>query len=684
MLRIRKFALLLTITLIVSACAQGTPNTPFPTTPESTAETISPIPLPTNAQLPAQTSTEPSLLRIINASTGTSALNLTAGFLTIASNLSSGQSTQPIEIDAGETVFKISISGSRSNDVPILEKTLTLNSGEPTLLLVTGSESQLDLLTLPETLQPVNSGESIITLINAASDTTAIKLQQNGQDLTTPIPFGQTITTGTLPTGEVVLVFYSGETKLLDYPTELEAQQAYTLILGGSTSQPNITLFSVNAPTRTSARAINASSEIGTVDVYLNETLLAGVVEFGRPTERQNIISGEYTLSIYPAGADRSTTAPFASKTVTIGTEANIALILLGAAENLEVVSYEENLKPTPPDEARIAVVNTLSQFASIHLEMGSGPLPGVPDMRYGDAPVILNLQGHSLNFYITGVDPNGVNNTVEVVENILFEPGRSYLYLVTGRLDNNPIILSESVGTDENLQADDNGTPQAVEVGSQIRFINALADGNPVDFVVGETPVATAIGYGQASALITVDQRTLTIGVRNSGGSSNLASIDNLIENNQQYTLIAYGTQDSAQMLLLPDAELISDSSTPRLRFVNLSASADIMLGLGFASVSATPAAEATANVGEEDDQRTTIPFDVQHILEDIAGGSTSNVISMPTGTFDLLILDTGLDMLATLISGAELETGMQYDVIAYQETSSPRVRAFLLVYSN
>lgn len=677
MLGIRQFALILTIVLMATACGQSTPSTQ----PSPTPELTTPTPIPTKAPLPPQISSEPAQLRIINAAADTPALNLTAGFLTIANNLASGQSTQPIELDSGETIFKISASGSRSDDAPLLEKTLMLKGDEPILLLITGNANQLDLLTLPESVQAVNSGESVITLINAAAEVSEIKLLQNGQDLTTSVPFGQAATTGTLPAGEIVLSFYSGANKLLDYTTQLEAQRAYTLILGGSSSLPQATIFSVTAPTRTNIRAINGSTELGLVDIYLNETLLVSKAEFGRPTERQSLISGNYTLSLYPADADRNTISPIATQDITIPAGANTALVLLGTAEDLEVVSFEEDLKPTPLNEARIAILNTLNQFPVIHLEMGSGPVPGLSDMRYGAVPVTLNLQGNIVNFYITGVDPSGVNNTVEVVENIQFEPGRSYLYLVTGRLDNNPIILSESVGTDENLQ-EGGGETQNAEVGAQIRFVNALADSRPVDFVVGETTVATGIDYGQGSELITVEDPTAIIGVRTSGGDSNLASIDNLIENDQSYTLIVYGTQNVAQMLLLPDDEMILNSTAPHLRLINLSASADTALGIGFAPVSATPAAEATANVGEEDDQRDTIPFGVQRILENIAGGSTSNVILMPTGTFDVFILDSGMDMVGTTISGAMLEAGVHYDVIAYQETNSLRIQGFIIQY--
>lgn len=679
MLRTRWFILTVIMIFMVTAC--GTNTAPSPT-PEATVEVVQPTPLPTNAPLPAQISTETARIRIINAAADTPALNLTAGFLTIASNFSAGQSTQQIQLDGGETDFKIVASGSLSSDVPLLEKTLILTTGEPpTLLIVTGSGSQLDLLTVPEIVQPVNQGESVITVINATSDANEIKLQQAGQDLTTNIPFGQSAVTGILPVGETLLEFYSGTTKLLDYPTELNGQKAYTLILGGTLAQPIVSAFSVDAPALTNARTINASTELGSVDVYLDDTLLASAAEYGRPADRKSIISGPYTLSIYPTGEDRNATAPLATREIMVKNDSNVALILLGTAEAFEVVSYAEDLNPTSPSEARVAVLNTVSTFPSIHLEMGSGPIPGVSDMRYGGDPIILNLQGTSLNFYITGVDPNGVNNTVEVVENIQFEPGRSYLYLVTGRLDNNPIILSESVGIDENLLPGGEGTLED-DNDAQIRFVNAFADGQPVDFVVGDTTVASSIGYGQGSDLITIEHRNLTIGVRASGSSSNLASIDNLIESNERYTLIAYGTESAAQVLLLPDADLILNAGTPHLRFINLSASSDILLGVGFADASPTPVAEATANIGPEDDERDTIAFGVQRILENIAGGSKSDIILMPTGTFDIMILDSVQDLLAATVSGVTMESDTHYDIFAFQETTSPRVRTFAVIY--
>lgn len=105
----------------------------------------------------------------------------------------------------------------------------------------------------------------------------------------------------------------------------------------------------------------------------------------------------------------------------------------------------------------------------------------------------------------------------------------------------------------------------------------------------------------------------------------------------------------------------------------------------LGLAYSVAAPEIENLPEGTDEptiDDFRRTIPFGVYTLVNDVSGAAWSGIIMMPAGEHNLDILDSARGQLAASIAFADLRAGVFYDVIAYQEDQSFRVRAFLLEY--
>src|SRR5690606_23303828 len=135
------------------------------------------------------------------------------------------------------------------------------------------------------------------------------------------------------------------------------------------------------APGRTTIRTIHASETTPPVDVYLNADLLADNIEFSRPTNRQAIISGEYTVSVFEADANPEADQPLTSQTLVFEAGNDIGLFLVESPDQLVIVSYSENLTPTPAGQARIAILKTLESVATLHVETSGGALTDVPNM---------------------------------------------------------------------------------------------------------------------------------------------------------------------------------------------------------------------------------------------------------------------------------------------------------------
>ncbi len=664
--------------LVLAACGpQQTISDPTSLPTPDTSHTATP-PRPTAtppnmAALEAIDSSSATVsVRVVNAASTTQSVNVTAGFRTIATNVNFGQAGEPVPVNSGKTTFQVMPSGSTSSET-LLTTTLLLDATDPLLVILISGENGLELVALPEVIQPLNPNESSVAVVNLLK--AAAGLQQDSSDLMTEIMPGGIGTSNLLTSGETTLNIQTDGKNTL-YPVELKGQEKLTLVLTGTVDDLNILAFSAQAPGRAAVRVTNASPDLEAVDVYLNDTLLVAGLEYGRPMGRLDFASGDYTLHIYNAGENSADRTPLLSQPVSLSAESATILIIVGGKNSLRMVQGLENLTPLPFNQFRLSFVNTVEAAPTIGVETSGGALPGLPDLAYGDGPTSIQLGTSAYDFQLlrtgTGGDPN---RTVEIVQNVQFEPGFYYLYLITGRMDNNPVILSENVGIDERLtitSADDIAT-QAALGNVQVHFINALQDRSVVDFRSNETVTAANINYGAGSDLIEIPQNSI-ISVSPAGLPDTITQVG--LSVGQRFTIIVHGeTLSQAQILVIDDGGLIFDSS-PRVRLINLSTNTDTLLGLAFSPPDPTPLPDTTAQPRNVD-LRRTIPFGVQRLVDNIAGGSFSSSILMPTGLTDLEIVDSSQEKLAFTVVDVVLANTL-YNVIAYEEPETTRIEAF------
>lgn len=650
---------------ILAGCGAATDSAPA-TTSAPSAATPSLIPTASVRPTPAS-NTNPARIRVVNAAPAAPPLNLTLGFFSVATNLAYGQYSEVMPFEPGAYSASVTVSGARQDTPALLNLSVTLESGRSYLLIIHGNGDQLHTSNLPETVQAVNSGESAAAVINLISDGgDRISLWRAGEALTAPLNFGAETWGAIIASGSATLEIRDGEQSILEQPIDLQERRQYTLILAGTRAAPSIISFAVSAPGRGQARALHVAQEVGALDVYLGDQLLNSGIEYGRPTTRTEIVSGDYRLSIYTAGSDRAMTAALYATDITLPAEAATALVVLGTENDLRVVSFTENLSPTPIGQARVDFLNTLPGTPSLQIERLGGMLPRTPVLSYGAAPDTLTFAAGSYSFAMSGADRSGTTTTVEAVENIHLEQGQRYLYLISGRLDNNPLILSDNVGVDDSALTDVTGNSAIV------RFINAAGEQFPLDITLNEMTLINGLRYGEGSGLLPVDAGGATFAALREG--SVLTELDAALEAGGRYSVVIYGYEESGlRALLLDDSEIVRSGDAPHLRLVQASSDAAVLLGLGYS----TPTGDSMMT----DLRRSLLPG-VQQSLSGIGGGSASGVILMPTGTFDIYVIDTLAGQIAGIVPAISLQGSAHYDVVAYQEEASSRVQAFALFY--
>jgi Domain of unknown function (DUF4397) len=670
--------------LLIAACGQATPEPSATPAPSATPVPTS-TPAPTPITVESLTTNEPAFVRFINTAPASDALNVYLGLSTIATNLAYTQFTESTQVDSGQYDLKILPSGSRQGDPALLETELSVKGGETLMVLIVEKDNQLGLTILPEKQEPLNAGESIITAINATIDGSQTILRNGETDITVALKNGEQVTTPILATDDNPRISFQIGSGTVNFDEDLRERQNYTLIAAGSTAQPTIIRFRTTAPSRVAVRALNASAEVASIDVYLGETLLNSNAGYGRPTERKSFASGEYTALVYPAGADRSRVEPLLNSVMRLDNGENIALILLGKANDLSLMAFPENLTAVAPDKARLLLLNTLPDAETVIVQSTSGSIGGEQRLDYGQRPTELSLDAGTYSFVMGALQDLNPATTIEIAENVQLEAGTSYLYLVTGRMDSQPVILSEKVDTDKTLGGDDAVDPVARANPAQIRFINAV-EGQILDLFSNGNALLAELGYGQGSALLPVSDRNSILEIQAAGGDITLAQAETTFEAGSRYTVIAYDADDDTQRLaVIADDSLIFDGSSPHLRLINISGTEDANLGLAFSEPVPTP--PAPINGGEAPTQEAssgslTLPFGVQKLVSDVIRASASSVILMPVGVFDLIVIHSQRNEIVITVAGQSLDAGVHTDVIAYQKTEGEAFQGFVIQY--
>jgi hypothetical protein len=667
--------MVLMLMMILAACA-GSP-TPAPTLPPPTVvPEATPTPIPnSNAVSAAQEADEPRLpaqVRVVNVAEGTAPLNVFVGISAIATNLAPTQFTEPVTVESGEAEARIQLSGSRPNDPPIAEQRLEIPEGD-SLLLVRGTQADITLEIIPVERVATSAGTSTFTLVNALADEQNVALQRDGSNLIGEVGAGRTGSSVELAGGAIGLTLMSGASTL-DITPEIGTQENIFLVVSGTSDALQVSQFAYRAPVRIEMRLIHAASAVGAVDVYIDEQPFNMGLEYGRPTERQPFSSGEHKLAIHAAG----NAEPLYSGVLSLEEASPLAVVLLGSEGNLEVLTYAENLEPITVGQFRIQFLNTLATPNTIAITMsdpGNAPRD-LGEAGYDAAPLESELNEGTYSISISGA-VSGSAGILETAEGKQFVQGTSYLYLVSGRQDNNPIILSESIAiTEPVLEADaENVMPPAY-----LRFVNARRE-TAFDVRLNGTTVADDVAAETGTALIPVTTRNNNnIQILNSD-TVVLDEFSNFAPG-RYYTFIVYDVDTQTFILSVSDRDLIFDGVAPHLRLINMTGlgTADFGLALGAPAPIPESSAVQTAEPDEEA-TRYSMPLGLTTMVSGIEPLEASGTLLLTEGAHNVYIFDSER-LIAAVIAELELSGDQHVDIVIEELTSSGEVRAFAVPY--
>jgi hypothetical protein len=186
-------------------------------------------------------------------------------------------------------------------------------------------------------------------------------------------------------------------------------------------------------------RILNAILGVPALDVYANEMLIASNVKYGDFSRYMQFMPGNYTVSIYPSGVDKS--AIFET-IITIDRNLAYTGVLSGEMSDLPNLSIY-----MMPDAKETHNMNNMAAVKIIHMSQDAPSMDLVSndgtilfsDVEYGDATQNIALPSGR---YILHLKETETGENILTVPTIDFAPSMYYTLFVIGEYGNSPKIL--------------------------------------------------------------------------------------------------------------------------------------------------------------------------------------------------------------------------------------------------
>ena len=557
--RSRKLIIVLGLVLaIFSAACQPAQPTP----------TASPSPQPSPTDAPTAAATLPRLpaavvdpftravVRFLIAVPEAPPLDIYVEGALVAGGLPPSRLTGSLPLAPGSYAVRIVPAGAplTSPDARF-EGTINLEASESVVLMLGGHADALTLSNYAEDLSPVPEGQARLMVINAVQDGALVSVSVD-DTLIARLPGGGLPPPPSIITaGQHRVIIERDGVALVSDTFLFRNRENHTLIIT-STASGAVSYAVAPSPTRRENRLrfAHASQSLGAVDVYLDDQRIAQNVGPRQYTEWETIISRGYTLSLRTAGAP-PTDSPLLMQPLSLNPDQAGTLVLYdgraaGAAQLAPRTGFfAEDVRPTFPGQARIAVLNAVDA-ERLQVTSGGQVISGLGAINQGTLSAAIPLDAGEVDLIVNGFSSGSAlggatANTVETTR-LTLEPGFSYLYVVTGNVrDRAPLILATEVGA--TVAANPTATPASVV---SIRFINVLDGLGAVDLYVGDTALFQGVQPGQGTPFVAVDPAVRPIGITLAGSPERIARGELIFSPNRHMLITAIGTADDVQLL--------------------------------------------------------------------------------------------------------------------------------------
>jgi hypothetical protein len=120
-------------------------------------------------------------------------------------------------------------------------------------------------------------------------------------------------------------------------------------------------------------RVVHLAAGAPNADVYVDGTRMAAAVPFKTASKYHRMPASVHTLTVRPAGSSANS-APAASARVSVQSGSAYTVVLLGAAQQLQVRVAKDDFSAPPAGKAKLRIINAAPQSPPLDIGVAGGP----------------------------------------------------------------------------------------------------------------------------------------------------------------------------------------------------------------------------------------------------------------------------------------------------------------------
>lgn len=191
--------------------------------------------------------------------------------------------------------------------------------------------------------------------------------------------------------------------------------------------------FSKSLPRiETSVRILHAVPNAPNVDIYLNGSLIASNLAFGKISEYMQISPGEYEFQLYPTGTYDK---PLLSQNIQLISNSNYTAAIVTLANNLFLFRLKDDNVPSSKSQSLLRFINLSSNAPLLSLALPNG-VTLFNEAEYLETTGYYQLSPGIYNFEIL---LGSSQITTKYINNITLDGGKFYTIYIIGLFNDKP-----------------------------------------------------------------------------------------------------------------------------------------------------------------------------------------------------------------------------------------------------
>jgi uncharacterized protein YgiM (DUF1202 family) len=365
---------------------------------------------------------------------------------------------------------------------------------------------------------------------------------------------------------------------------------------------------SAQSDSGTAIRFLHVVPGLAEIDVYVDDTLVAGSLDYGIATTYINVPAGNHTVHVTLAGL----TSVLWEQPLAVPEGEHLTLIA-SSTDPLNFTTFRDDLTPLPLGTSRIIVVHAISGGPNIDFLVEGDVI--VSDLAYGN--FINSIDVPANTYTMTAVPTGGAAEDAILPELPVSLVGGTTQILVL-------------YGTPGGASALTLTTPTAAEGDTGlVRIAHGVSEGPAVNVLVNDALVVPNLVYGAATEHLALPVGDHTVSVQDTESGEEIASGDLSVAAGEAQTVIALAADEGVTVTSFPDEISSVDATTASLSVANLSA------------------------------QPITVSFDDNPLIEDLGVGEVSETLN-----FEPLTLTISVEGVTAEPQTVTLYGGLYYNI--------------------